>query len=331
MASRKRSARTYCRRRVRKFGKTDLLVSDFGLGCARIGGIFQSDTKAFLNLLSAAREEGINFFDTADMYSQGESEALLGRAFRGVRDRVVIASKAGFCLPARRHLAARLKPLLRPAIRFLGLRRGRLPNGVRGALSQDFSPAYLRRAVEGSLRRLKTDYLDLFQLHSPPAQVVERDDWQTVLDALQRQGKIRYYGVSCDTVEAGAAALRRPGVSSLQFVVNLLDDRVSGPLLPLATSAGVAVIARECLANGLLAKSVEQVDLANYCSSPEERSLREQQLVSYRKQAAASGVSLAKMALAHASRLDGVSVTLVGSRSVEQLQGLLGKTMEARK
>jgi aryl-alcohol dehydrogenase-like predicted oxidoreductase len=105
------------------------------------------------------------------MYSQGESEALIGRAFRRRRHReIVIASKAGYCLPARRMLAARLKPFLRPLIQLLKIRRDRLPAGARGALAQDFSPGYLRKAVEGSLRRLRTDYLDLFQLHSPPAE-----------------------------------------------------------------------------------------------------------------------------------------------------------------
>src|SRR5580693_1828325 len=163
--------------RLRAFGKTDLTVSEVGFGCARIGGIFQSDSRAFLNLLSEARDAGINFFDTADMYSQGESEALVGRAFRRSRDRVIIASKAGYRLPGRRMFVARLKPLLRPVIKLLKLRRGQVPATVSGALSQEFSPDYLRRAVEGSLRRLRTDYLDLLQLHSPSAQVVERGDW----------------------------------------------------------------------------------------------------------------------------------------------------------
>ena len=77
---------------LRAFGDTRLSVSEFGLGCARIGGIFQQDTSEFLRLLSAARDAGITFFDTADMYSQGESEALIGRAFQGKRGSVIIAA-----------------------------------------------------------------------------------------------------------------------------------------------------------------------------------------------------------------------------------------------
>src|SRR5260370_1463168 len=121
--------------RARAFGNTDLRVSEFGLGCARIGGIFQGDTAGFLNLLSAARDAGINFFDTADMYSQGESESLLGRVLGTERGAVFIATKAGYCLPGRRKLAGRLKPILRPVIRALGIRRERLPATARGAVS----------------------------------------------------------------------------------------------------------------------------------------------------------------------------------------------------
>jgi aryl-alcohol dehydrogenase-like predicted oxidoreductase len=306
------------------FGKTDLKVSKFGLGCARIGGIFQHDTASFLNLLSAARDEGITFFDTADMYSQGESEALVGRAFRDVRSRVVIASKAGYCLPMRRKLAARLKPLLRPAIERLRIRRDRLPASARGSLAQDFSPAYLRKAVEGSLKRLRTDHLDLFQLHSPPAEVVERGEWEPALDALKRAGKIRYYGVSCDTVEAGLAALRYPGVSSVQFTLNLLEQRTVEALLPQVRMSGAAGIARECLANGLLAKKADEIDLGVYCNSAEEQRLRTEQLAKYRQLAADNGSSLTRIALDYVTGVEGVSVTLLGVRTIDQLRGLLG-------
>jgi aryl-alcohol dehydrogenase-like predicted oxidoreductase len=308
---------------LRAFGKTDLMVSEFGLGCARIGGIFQGDTRGFVRLLSAARDAGINFFDTADMYSQGESEALIGRAFRGVRDRVVIASKAGYSLPKRRRFAARLKPLLRPAIRLLGIRRDRLPASARGALAQDFSPAYLRAAIEGSLRRLRTDYLDVFQLHSPPADVVERGEWEPALEALKRAGKIRHYGVSCDSIEAGLAALRYPGVSSLQFPLNLFEPGAVDALLPQLRTKGVAGIARECLANGIFAKKAEEVDLTSYCQSPEERKLREDLLADCRRRAIENRSSITRIALDYVSKTEGVTVALVGARSVDQLRGLL--------
>jgi aryl-alcohol dehydrogenase-like predicted oxidoreductase len=308
---------------TRRFGRTDLMVSTFGLGCARIGGIFQRDPENFVNTLSAAYDRGINFFDTADIYSQGESETLIGRAFRGRRDRIVIASKAGYVLPAQRRLVARIKPLVRPLISLLGVRRHRLPGAVRGDPRQDFSRAHLQRAVEGSLRRLRTDRLDLFQLHSPPVHVVERGDWLETLEGLKRDGKIRYYGVSCDSVEAARAAVSHAGVSSLQVVVNLLD-RGAIDVLPSARANGIAVIARECLANGLLIKEASTIDLRSYCQSEDEIARKSVSLEAYRRQAADTHRSLAELALDFVSHLDGVSISLVGVSRRHQLDGLLG-------
>jgi aryl-alcohol dehydrogenase-like predicted oxidoreductase len=308
---------------TRKFGATDLRVSEFGMGCARIGGIFQGKPRAFLDLLAAARAEGINFFDTADMYSQGESESLLGRAFRGQRDKVVIASKAGYCLPAQRLLVARLKPFVRPIIRFLGLKRSSLPSSVRGAPTQDFTPRYLRTAVEASLRRLRTDYLDLFQLHSPPAEIVARGEWLEAAEGLKRAGKIRYYGVAVDTVEAGLAALQFPGVSSLQFLISLIEPGNAEALLPQARQRKVGVIAREILGNGLLVKDPAQINLDEYCSSPEQKVRRAEQLDELRRRAAAEKTTITGLALAFPTGLDGVAVSLLGVRSEPQLRSLL--------
>jgi aryl-alcohol dehydrogenase-like predicted oxidoreductase len=307
------------------FGSTDLRVSAYGLGCARIGGVFQGDTRGHLDLLAAARDAGINFFDTADMYSQGESERLVGRAFRGVRDRVIIATKAGYCLPGRRRLLARLKPLLRPLVRLARLRRDRLPGAVRGTITQDFSSAYLRSAVEASLRRLRTDHIDLLQLHSPPLEVVERGDWHGALEDLKRRGHIRYYGVSCDSVDVGLATLRFPGISSVQFLLSLLEPRAAEVLAPKLASEGVAGIARECLANGLLVKDRAEIDLTKYTSSEEERRSRELDLERLRGEAAKRGVSLTRLAVEYPPSVPGVAVTLLGARSTAQLVRLLSE------
>jgi len=108
-----------------------MLLAEAGLligpDCARIGGIFKQDPNEFLNLLSVAFDAGINFYDTADIYSQGESERLLGRVFRDRRDRVVIASKAGFLLPAQRKLLARLKPFSNRSA--MGWKLRQIPSG----------------------------------------------------------------------------------------------------------------------------------------------------------------------------------------------------------
>ena len=306
----------------RRFGRTDLHVSEFGLGCARIGGIFKRKPADFINLLSAALDAGINFFDTADIYSQGESEKLLARAFRRRRDDVIIASKAGYVLPSQRMMVARIKPLVRPLIRLLRVSRKHLPSAVRGEMAQDFSPQYLRRAIEGSLRRLRTDRIDLFQLHSPATSVVEAGDWIEALEALTREGKIRYYGVSCDAVDPARAALQHAGVASLQLPINLLE-RDALQVLPRAREQGVGVIARECLANGLLVKDVSTLDLSTYTRSEEEARSKAARIARYQQAAAEHGCTVTQMALQYVSRLDGVSVSLIGVSSLEQLDALL--------
>lgn len=308
---------------LREFGNTSLRVSELGLGCARIGGVFQSDPRGFLDLLAFAFDSGITFFDTADMYSQGESESLIGKALGRKRDRIVIASKAGYSLPSRRRWAGRIKPLLRPVVRMLKLRRDQLPSTSRGALTQDFSPKYLRTAVEGSLRRLRTDYLDILQLHSPPLEVVERGEWLPTLEELQRTGKVRYFGVAVDSIDAGLAALRYPGVSSIQFTLNLLEPAGAEKLFPEAKRTGAGGIARECLANGLLAKPASEIDLKGYCSSPEQEQHRARQLEELRREAESSGRSVLSRALAYPVSVPGVSVSLLGARNVEQLRRLL--------
>jgi aryl-alcohol dehydrogenase-like predicted oxidoreductase len=309
--------------KLRMFGSTGLQVSELGLGCARIGGNFKNDPATFVELLCAARDNGINFFDTADMYCQGESETLLGRAFRRRRSEVIIASKVGYCLPKQRQLIARVKPLVRPLIRLLRVRREQLPSAVRGELAQNFSSAYICTAVEASLRRLRTDYLDVLQLHSPPADIVSGGEWTQSLQTLKRSGKVRFFGMSCDTLESATAALKVADVAAIQVVVNLLEDSFASAVVPQAHQQGVAVIARECLANGLLVKAERDLDLKAYCRSPDEEVLRRSQLTSHRQTAADRGIALSKLALGYALGSEGVSVALIGVSRMEQLTATL--------
>jgi aryl-alcohol dehydrogenase-like predicted oxidoreductase len=248
---------------------------------------------------------------------------LIGKVLRKKRDRIVIASKAGYALPTRRRFIARIKPLIRPVVRLLKIRRDRLPSGSSGALTQDFSSKYLTSAVEGSLRRLRTDYLDILQLHSPPVEVVQRGEWHGALEELKRKGKIRYYGIAVDTLDAGLAALRYPGVSSIQFTLNLLEQAGAQELFPQAGAQGVGGIARECLANGLLVKPLEEIDLKTYCRSPEQEAQRVEQLTALRAAAQQSGRSVLASALNYPRSVPGVSVSLLGARNVEQLSPLL--------
>jgi aryl-alcohol dehydrogenase-like predicted oxidoreductase len=306
--------------KYRRFGSTDLLVSEIGFGCARLGGVFQSVTTAdMLRTLNDALEQGITFFDTADMYTQGESEKLLGQAIRGRRSDVIIASKAGYCLPGRRKLVAHIKPLVRPIIRRLGVSRAHLPAGASGALTQDFSSSYILSAVEGTLKRLRTDYLDLYQMHSPPREILEAGDFLAPLEQLQRDGKIRYFGVSCETTEDALVCLRYPSLSSLQIRLSLLAQGALDQVIPQAQRQGAALIARECFAGGLLTKSLDALGLESFIPDSVEREEKRVEVAGFDAIAQESRRSLAEMALHFVADQDAIAVTLLGMRTQAQL------------
>jgi aryl-alcohol dehydrogenase-like predicted oxidoreductase len=225
-----------------------------GFGTSRVGGGTQSGSpKETLSILQRAIDRGIRFFDTADIYAQGQSETLLGQVISSQRDDVVIATKGGYRFTATAGALAKLKPLIRGFIRSRpGL--GKSVKRFRASqLHQDFSQRHLVSALEASLRRLRTEYIDLYQLHSPPEEIIRRAEIFDVMKSLQKAGKIRYFGVAC--LEPEHALLCLPhGVSSVQIEVNFLGSDILKRVLPAADAAGVAVIARQIFASALLIK-----------------------------------------------------------------------------
>lgn len=246
--------------KYRQFGNTELRVSEIGFGCGRLGGtVDRGDRKEAVRTLELAFDRGVNYFDTADIYAQGRSEELLGKTFRHRRSAVILASKAGYRLSTAGSFAARLKPLARPVLRLIPSLRSSAQK-IRGSqMSQDFSPDYLRSAVEASLKRLRTDYLDLFQLHSPPAAVLEAGKYLETLEKLKSQGKIRYYGVACVEVAHAEFCLAHSGISAVQIQVNLLNYESASGFLERARQAGLAVVARQPLASGFLARPITEL------------------------------------------------------------------------
>lgn len=289
-------------------------VSEIGFGCSRIGGLFAQSTgsEEILNVLRRALDEGITFYDTADMYSQGESEVLIGRAFHDRRDRVILATKGGYCLPAQRRLAARVKPLLRPVARALRIKRERLPTSVTGTLSQDFSARYLVRALEGSLRRLKTDYVDIYQLHSPPAPVVRSEEFIETLESLKQQGKIRYYGVAADTAQDAQLCLQYPQITSVQLPFGLLDREALDTVFSQDGAQGTGVIARGCFGGGLLKETLTEAQLR-------EMTPKWPEILRLRRIAGQQGRPILEMALQFALRIPSISVVLLGMRTESHL------------
>ncbi len=216
----------------RKFGNTGMTVSDIGFGGWAIGGPAAAAGQPFgwgrtsddesLAAIRRARELGVTFFDTADSYGFGRSESLLGIVLSRKRDDVVIATKVGVARDAE------------------------------GKLRKDFSREHILHAVDGSLKRLRTDYIDLYQLHNPTLDDLRREDIQEAMDRLQEAGKIRYWGVSITTPEEGIEIVNKGWGYSLQVLYNVLNQAPATTLFPLAKEKGYGIVARVPLASGLL-------------------------------------------------------------------------------
>ena len=303
--------------RYRQFGKTGWRVSEIGFGGARIGGLLAQDggRATSLKTLEAACDAGINFFDTADMYSQGESEILVGKAFRKKRDQVFIATKGGYCLPRQRRLIQLIKPFAKPIVRALGLRRSAVPASLSGTVSQDFSPGYLREAVEASLRRLQSDQIDLYQLHSPPREELSGNRLQDTLGLLARlktEGKIREYGIALDSVYDAVHCLDMEGIASLQMPFGLMDLQALDGVFDQVSERQFGIIARGCFGGGALKQSLTEAELR--ASEPQwERALQIKRLAEQMQRSALEA------ALQFALSIERISVTILGMRTPEHV------------
>jgi aryl-alcohol dehydrogenase-like predicted oxidoreductase len=264
-------------------------------------------------------DAGINFFDTANIYGQGKSETLLGRALKSRRDKVVIATKAGYCLSAAGGIARRLKPILR---RLLRVKPGLMKTvqKVRAAqVQQDFSAEHLTRQLEASLRRLRMETVDVFYLHNPPAEVLTRGKVFEVMDSLKRQGKVRHYGVSCAKAGDAVPCLGHPGTGVLQLEASLLKPAAVEEALPATRPRGVGVVVREAFAGGVLLRNASQLSPENYSSGAEFEAVRAR-LQQLERLAAEAGVGLTQLALQFLMQIGGVSSVLVGTTNATHLE-----------
>jgi aryl-alcohol dehydrogenase-like predicted oxidoreductase len=303
--------------RYRQFGKTGWRVSEIGFGGSRIGGLLALDggRATSLRTLEAACDAGINFYDTADMYSQGESEILIGKAFRKKRDKVFIATKGGYCLPGRSRLIQLIKPFAKPIVRAIGLRRSAVPAALSGKLSQDFSPGYLRKAVEASLRRLQSDHIDLYQIHSPPSEELRATQLQDALGLLahlKTEGKIREYGIALDSVDDTAHCLGMEGIASLQMPFGLMDLEALDGVFDKASEHQYGIITRGCFGGGALKSSLTEPDLRTM--EPKwERVLQIRRLAEQMQR------SPLEAAVQFALCIERISVTILGMRTPQHL------------
>lgn len=300
--------------KYRTFGHTDLRVSELGLGGSHFGSLInQKNTSEITKTLLQALDNGINFYDTADIYGQGESEKLIGKAFKGKRDRIIIASKAGFCLSPAGSFAAKIKPLIKPLIRAARPMKKSLLQVRSAQIQRNFSGDYLAQALEASLKRLKTDYLDIFQLHEPPTAVLESEEVVAALEKLKAQGKIRYYGAACRTVQDAVIALKNPGFSSVQVEINLLNQAAVTELLPLVKQRNIGIIARQPFASGQIFKALQ---------SDQETSTEQIEIQNKLKPFLAThpDTALTQLALQFVLQFEEVSVMIAGMSSRKHLE-----------
>ena len=207
-------------------GRSGLKVSRLCLGTMNFGPL-ASETESFA-IMDRALELGINFFDTADVYGTGHSEELLGKALVGRRNEVIIATKFGLEYNA-------------DTKEWIGM------NG---------HPEYVRQALENSLRRLNTDYVDLYQFHVGRYPLSDAGATRDVLEQLVDEGKIRTYGWSTDDVECAKVFAAGPNCSTIQQELNVMTGNIE--LLDLCEDMDLASIARSPLAMGLLAGKFNQ-------------------------------------------------------------------------
>jgi aryl-alcohol dehydrogenase-like predicted oxidoreductase len=207
----------------RTLGRTGLRVSDVGFGAMTIGGeVFgATDDNESLKALHHALDVGMNFIDTADAYGRGHSEELIAQVLKTRRKEVVLATKGGNQFMVRQ-----------------GLR--------------NFEPEYMSGALERSLQRLQIDAVDLYQLHNPSAEVMRRGEIFELLDRFKREGKIRFYGVSLETVADGIVAIQTGKPDTLQVVYNILHQDPEAELFPLAQAHNIGIIPRVPLERGVL-------------------------------------------------------------------------------
>jgi aryl-alcohol dehydrogenase-like predicted oxidoreductase len=211
----------------RELGSTGWHVSTVSFGAWAIGSAWgQVDATESLRALHEAVNLGVNFFDTADVYGDGQSERLLAQLRRDRPEEIIVATKAG----------RRLDP----------------------HTSEGYNASNLTAFVERSLKNLETDSLDLLQLHCPPIEVYYRPDVFEVLEELVQQGKIRRYGVSVERVEEALKAIEFPNVCSVQIIFNIFRQRPADLFFAEAAKRKVGILARLPLSSGMLTGKLNQ-------------------------------------------------------------------------
>lgn len=273
----------------RPLGVTGLSVSEVGMGCNRLGQTYESDAH-WARLVQRAADLGVNVFDTAEAYEWGRSEEMLGLGL-GNRDNVYIATK--MCR-------------------------------VRETDAHDYSAARMVETVEGSLRRLRRDCIDIYQLHSPSREDLLRFDWAEGMGRLKAQGKIRVSGVAVNSAADGIWLIEQGLVEMLQITYNLFETAAEERLFDLARAHGVGLLCRMPLARGVLSGKFQPGEpvLAGHRAALDGARAAENvaRAADLAPLAAAYPGGMVRMALHFSLTPRAISAIIPGSRTLEQLE-----------
>jgi aryl-alcohol dehydrogenase-like predicted oxidoreductase len=290
----------------RKFGNTDLSVSEIGFGAWAIGGGAMigntaigwgdADDSVSIKAIYAALDAGINFFDTADIYGLGHSENLLGKTIGNNKD-IIIATKAG--------------------------------NVSRNEqFTVDYSKEYLLNACEASLKRLQRDVIDYYQLHTARMQHLQNGECIEAMQQLQQEGKIRYWGISLNTFDSLPEAeffIQHKIGNGFQLVLNLLNQKAL-PLLKLSEENGYGIIVRMALQFGLLTGKFDKA--AEFSANDHRKNRLTRKVIDTSNSTLETVWQLCKkyncskteLALSYILSYPAVSTIIAGIRTAEQVQ-----------
>jgi len=293
--------------RERLFDDTGVSVSEIGLGAWQLGGTEWGEVSEEDSLLTlqAAVENGINFFDTADVYGLGHSEELIGKFLKDCPEKIFVATKLG-----------------------------RFP---KPGWPQNFSLDVFRAHAEASLRRLGVDVLDLIQLHCIPIELLRQGEVFEWLRQLRQEGKIRHFGVSVESMEEAQISVEQPDLTSLQIIFNIFRQKPIAALFDQAQAKKVALIIRLPLASGLLSgrytkeTKFPERDHRTFNRNGESFNVGETfaglpfetgvELTETLKPLVPQGMTIAQMALRWILDFEPVSVVIAGARNAAQAVG----------
>jgi aryl-alcohol dehydrogenase-like predicted oxidoreductase len=215
----------------RTLGRTGLTVSEIGLGTLAIGGPFilgnvhlgrgkvaDKDSEKMLNV---ALDAGVNFIDTADIYGYGKAEEIIGKVISRKREKVIVSTKGG-------------------------------NRGDEKKWSKDFSPSWIKNGCENSLKRLQTDYIDVYMLHTPDVDFEFNESAFDALNDLKKEGKIRFYGCSVATIQQGIDFINSEFGDVVEACYNISERDAINELFPLAEHRDMGVVIKSPLMSGLL-------------------------------------------------------------------------------